>query len=79
MIWRGLAALANPLEAVLTIYCWGRVPERSGRHSSGFWDTPRLLMRGGFLLGVRPRPEPPRAGRKAAVGVGDGRFFFFFL
>lgn len=85
MIWvgggGGIAVLANPLETVLSLYCGGRwrVPERSGRHSSGFWDTPRLLMRGGFLLRVRPRPEPPRAGRKAAVGVGDGRFFFFFF
>ena len=71
MIWGGLTALANHLEAILGVYCGGRVPERSGRHSSSFWDTLRLLMRGGFLFCVRPRLEPPREGRKAAVGVGD--------
>ena len=38
----------DPLEAFFGYALVGRVPERSGGHSSGFWDIQRLLMAGRF-------------------------------
>lgn len=57
----------------------GGVPERSGGHSSGPWDTPRLLMGGaGFCSAFAHPGSPLWRGEKWLWGLKTGSLFFFF-